>query len=124
MVSLSQNVYVRVIVRGRASAFGFFDRRHVPLESCGGFWLGRVRTIFIIGTSKITFKKSGRGQDWIHPRRVRLVKDEGGVQPYVLWLGAALHLFMVGLILAAIEQEPPDGEPWDTGEGEPNPKFF
>lgn len=37
----------------------------------------------------------------------QLIKEEGGVQPYVIWLGVALHLLMLGVIIAAIEQGPP-----------------
>lgn len=56
--------------------------------------------------------------------RVRLVKEEGGVQPYVLWLGAALHLFMIGLIIAAVQQGPPDGQPLMPHDTESPPKFY
>jgi len=56
--------------------------------------------------------------------QVRLVKEEGGVQPYVLWLGIALHLFMVGLIIAVMQQESPDGQPLAPDDGESPPKFF
>ena len=56
--------------------------------------------------------------------RARLVADEGGIQPYVLWLGAALHLFMVGLILAAVGQGPTGGELGDPGDQNPVQKFF
>ena len=56
--------------------------------------------------------------------RARLVAEEGGIQPYVLWLGAALHLFMVGLIIAAIGQGPPGGEVGAPGEPTPEQKFF
>ena len=56
--------------------------------------------------------------------RVRQVKDEGGVQTYVLWLGAALHLFMIGLIIAAMQQGAPDGPPLMPGGDEAPPKFF
>jgi hypothetical protein len=45
--------------------------------------------------------------------QMRLVKDAGGIQPYVLWLGIALHLFMVGLIIAAIQQGTFEGPPFD-----------
>ncbi len=42
--------------------------------------------------------------------QLRTLHDDGGVQPYVLWLGAALHLFKVGLILALMDQGLPVGE--------------
>ena len=54
----------------------------------------------------------------------RLIQDEGGVQPYVLWLGAALHLFMVGLLIAAISQGPPIDPQGVEGGGAPLQKYF
>ena len=66
--------------------------------------------------------KSRVGMDGM--ARIRQVRDEGGVQTYVLWLGAALHLFMIGLILAAIQQGAPDGTPLMPGDDEAPPKFF
>ena len=56
--------------------------------------------------------------------QMRLVKEEGGVQPYVLWLGIALHLFMVGLIIASMEQGSFEGPPLAPDDGESSPKFF
>ena len=56
--------------------------------------------------------------------QVRMVKEEGGVQPYVLWLGIALHLFMIGLIFAAMEQGSLEELPLAPNDGEPPPKFF
>ena len=56
--------------------------------------------------------------------RARQLKEEGGVQLYVLWLGVALHLFMVGLLLAALGQGSLPEGPWNAGDGEPPPKFF
>ena len=55
--------------------------------------------------------------------RVRLIQEEGGVQLYVLWLGAALHMLMLGLLIAAISQEPPGADPHGGLEGSPVPKF-
>jgi len=58
------------------------------------------------------------------PARAKLIHEEGGVQPYVLWLGAALHLFMLGLLLAAIGEGPPEMDSLGgPGEGK-SPKFF
>jgi hypothetical protein len=56
--------------------------------------------------------------------RAKLVREEGGVQPYVLWLGAALHVFMFGLLIAAIFQESPEGGLPADSEVRPTPKFF
>ncbi len=56
--------------------------------------------------------------------RANLVREEGGVQPYVLWLGAALHVFMFGLLVAAIIQGPPDGDIPVGVEEQPVQKFF
>lgn len=48
--------------------------------------------------------------------RTQLVREEGGVQYYVLWLGVALHLLMIGLLISAIEEGPPEF-PAPTEEG-------
>jgi hypothetical protein len=56
--------------------------------------------------------------------RARLIQEEGGVQPYVLWLGAALHVLMLGLLFAAIVQGPPGPDPPGGSEGSTVPKFF
>jgi len=56
--------------------------------------------------------------------RARLIQEEGGVQPYVLWLGAALHVLMLGLLIAAIVQGPPGPDPLGGSEGRPVPKFY
>jgi hypothetical protein len=55
--------------------------------------------------------------------RARLIQEEGGVQLYVLWLGAALHMLMLGLLIAAIAQGPPGADPPGGPEGTPVPKF-
>jgi hypothetical protein len=56
--------------------------------------------------------------------RARLIQEEGGVQTYVLWLGAALHVLMLGLLIAAIVQGPPGEDPLGGFEESPVPKFF
>lgn len=56
--------------------------------------------------------------------RANMVREEGGVQPYVLWLGAALHLFMLGLVIATISQGPPEFMPGDDQSPLPTSKFF
>ena len=56
--------------------------------------------------------------------QVRLVREEGGVQPYVLWLGIALHLFMVGLIVAAMQEGALDSPLLPQDEQDSPPKFF
>jgi len=56
--------------------------------------------------------------------RANLVREEGGVQPYVLWLGAALHVFMFGLLVSAISQGVPEGGLPEGLEERPTPKFF
>ena len=56
--------------------------------------------------------------------RAELVREEGGVQPYVLWLGAALHVLMMGLLVAAISEGPPEGDFLEGSEERPTPKFF
>lgn len=56
--------------------------------------------------------------------RERLLLEEGGIQPYVLWLAVALHLLMLGIIFAAIQGEPPEGEFLPQPEAVPDQKFF
>ncbi|MEE8126078.1 MAG: DUF2628 domain-containing protein [Nitrospirales bacterium] len=56
--------------------------------------------------------------------RARVVHEEGGVQMYVLWLGAALHVFMLGILIAAIVQGPPVVDPAGGLEEIPQQKFF
>lgn len=50
-------------------------------------------------------------------RRRAVIREEGGVQMYVLWLGAALHLFMIGLLIAAIQGDPPEVPVPEEGGG-------
>jgi len=52
----------------------------------------------------------------------RLLKDLGGIQPYVVWVGVALHLLLLALLLAAIREEPPEGGKFKPGRIEPAPK--
>ncbi len=56
--------------------------------------------------------------------RAKLIREEGGVQPYVLWLGAALHVLMFGLLVSAITQGVPEGGLPEGVEDRPTPKFF
>lgn len=56
--------------------------------------------------------------------RARLIKEEGGVQPYVLWLGAVLHVLMLGLLIGAIVQGLPGPDPLGGSEERPVPKFY
>lgn len=56
--------------------------------------------------------------------RANLIREEGGVQPYVLWLGVALHLFMFGLLISAISQGVPEGGFSEGLEERPTQKFF
>jgi len=67
--------------------------------------------------AKIT---SQQGLD--HMARLRLMGENGGVQPYVIWLGLALTLLWMGIVIAIIEQGPPEGDPFP--ETESPPKFF
>lgn len=43
--------------------------------------------------------------------RLRELAEDGGVQVYVLWLGIALHVLMIGLLISAIGQVPPESFP-------------
>lgn len=40
----------------------------------------------------------------------RLLQDLGGVQPYVIWLGVALYLLMLALLIEVIREGPPEGK--------------
>ena len=44
-----------------------------------------------------------------HSARERLLRDLGGVQPYVLWLGVALYVLLLILMLGVISEGPPEG---------------
>ncbi|MEK6525723.1 MAG: DUF2628 domain-containing protein [Nitrospirota bacterium] len=46
----------------------------------------------------------------------RLLRDLGGVQPYVIWLGVALHLLVLALLIEMIRESPP-GEGKFPGRG-------
>ena len=37
------------------------------------------------------------------------IREAGGVQPYVIWVGVALHIFLVLILLKVIQEGPPDG---------------
>ncbi|MBI5855627.1 MAG: DUF2628 domain-containing protein [Nitrospirae bacterium] len=37
------------------------------------------------------------------------IREAGGVQPYVIWVGVALHIFLVIILLKAIQEGSPDG---------------
>lgn len=42
--------------------------------------------------------------------RERMIREAGGVQPYVIWVGVILHILLVALLVAAVHDEPPDGK--------------
>ncbi|MER3422012.1 MAG: hypothetical protein C4293_01050 [Nitrospiraceae bacterium] len=49
-----------------------------------------------------------RGKQNLDPNaRERLIRDLGGVQPYVIWLGIALHALLLAIIMALIREGPP-----------------
>ena len=66
--------------------------------------------------------KSRVGLDYV--ARLRLLQDEGGVQTYVLWLGAALHLLMMGILIAAFEEGTEENNELPPIPNDPNQKFF
>jgi hypothetical protein len=37
------------------------------------------------------------------------IREAGGVQPYVIWVGVVLHLFLLFIIVKAIQEGPPEG---------------
>jgi hypothetical protein len=42
--------------------------------------------------------------------RERMIREAGGVQPYVIWVGVILHVILVALLVAAVREGPPDGK--------------
>jgi len=38
----------------------------------------------------------------------------GGVQPYVIWVGVALHILMFAVLIKAIQEGPQEGNPFPT----------
>lgn len=56
--------------------------------------------------------------------QARLLGQEGGVQPYVLWLGIALHLLMIGILIAAVGEGPPGEMPFPGTEPTADQKFL
>lgn len=41
--------------------------------------------------------------------RERALRDLGGVQPYVVWVGVVLHLILLAFVINAIREGPPEG---------------
>jgi Protein of unknown function (DUF2628) len=57
------------------------------------------------------------------PARIeRLLKDMGGVQPYVLWLGIGLHMILVAFLMMAILKGPSEGDETRPGRSLPFPQ--
>lgn len=56
--------------------------------------------------------------------QLRLMGENGGVQPYVLWLGLALHLLMVGAIIAAMGEGEELLQESPLPEADSPPKFL
>lgn len=56
------------------------------------------------------------------PARERLLRDLGGIQPYVIWLGLALHILLIIAVLAGMREEP-QGEQFKRGVPVPG-RFF
>lgn len=56
--------------------------------------------------------------------QTRLLGQEGGVQPYVLWLGIALHLLMIGVLIAAMGEGPPEETQFPETEPAGDQKFL
>jgi hypothetical protein len=43
--------------------------------------------------------------------QARALKEAGGVQPYVIWVGVALHALLLAMIINMIREGPPEGGP-------------
>ena len=57
-----------------------------------------------------------------HAAQDRQLKDLGGVQPYVIWVGVALHLLLLALLLAVIREGPQEGGEFRPDRVAPAPK--
>ncbi|MGH7233011.1 MAG: DUF2628 domain-containing protein [Nitrospiraceae bacterium] len=42
--------------------------------------------------------------------QARLLRDLGGVQPYVIWLAVVLHVLLIAMMIIIAREGPPDGE--------------
>jgi hypothetical protein len=51
----------------------------------------------------------------------RDLREVGGVQPYVVWVGVALHVLLLGLIISAIRDGPPEGDQFKLDRPQPAP---
>ena len=51
----------------------------------------------------------------------RAVRELGGVQPYVVWVGVALHILLLALIIAALRDGLPDGNKLKQNRPDPAP---
>lgn len=51
----------------------------------------------------------------------RELRELGGVQPYVVWVGVALYVLLLGLIISAIRDGPPEGGPFKPDQSKPAP---
>jgi hypothetical protein len=47
------------------------------------------------------------------------VQDLGGVQPYVIWVGALLHAVMLAVLIEAYREGPPEGPPFQKQKPRP-----
>jgi hypothetical protein len=56
--------------------------------------------------------------------RERLLRDRGGVQPYVIWLGVALHLILLGALMGVLLGGPDRGRAIPRTLPDPKRGFF
>jgi hypothetical protein len=56
--------------------------------------------------------------------RERLLQDSGGVQPYVIWLGVALHLILLGALMGVLLKGPDGGPSIPRTVPDPKRGFF
>lgn len=65
---------------------------------------------------------SVRGRAADSPPRDTMLRDLGGVQPYVIWLGVALHLLLMAFVIEAIREGlPGDGKNPFSPKSKPAP---
>ena len=61
---------------------------------------------------------------WNDPdRQKEVIKEAGGVQPYVIWVGVALYVIFSMTMFKMIQEGPPDGDRFPTRSARPVPSI-
>ena len=56
----------------------------------------------------------------------RVLRETGGIQMYVVWVGLALNVLLLALMLQVIREGPPGEDPFQSDPSQPAPerKYF